>query len=562
MSARATAATLRYPALTTAACCGGVVMSLQETTAAMATLRAIQDDLHVPPGALSWIASLYTLMVAVLVLTGGTVAERFGRRRVYMLGTVLIACGSLTAATAGSYAQLLAGRAVSGVGGAVVLPTSLAILSLSTDDPARRMRRVSTWITSSGVALACGPVLGGLLVDRVGWHAAYLVNVPLAAITLALTRWGVPESRTPGRSLDLPGQVCAVAGLGLTVYAITRAGHSGYGDPVTLAALALGLLGVVALVLVERRAADPMLRVRPMARLPHLAGLLLACCAMLGFVGACYLQTLFFQSARGLSPLAAAVHLLALVVPFLVTNTVSGRLLARFHPLSVAVVGFLLSAAGACVLAFCQTARASDAVSAGGMALLGAALGLTVTPATTAAIMAVGPDDASAASSSATAFRQFGSVLGTSVLGSVFAARFVAGLPGALTGAGLPSSMAESIARAVRDGEGHSSSPALARVTEAVADALAEGVSAAYLTAAGVLLAAAALAGFTLLRASRPSGPSGSSGPSGPSGPSRPSRSSLKKRHSRERHSVLGHALRSRRAGGSARRGRHRAGAA
>ncbi|MFI9650041.1 MFS transporter [Streptomyces sp. NPDC052040] len=527
----------RHPVLTTAACCAGVVMSLQETTAAMATVRAIQDDLHVPTGALSWIAGLYTLVVAVLVLTGGTLAERYGRRRMYLVGTVLFGCGSLIAATAGTYAHLLAGRVVSGVGGALVLPTSLAILSLSTDDPARRMRRVSVWVTSSGIALACGPILGGLLVERYGWHAAYLVNLPLSLVTVALTLAGVAESRTPGRTLDLPGQACAIVGLGLTVYAITRAGHSGYDDPVTLAALGAGLLGVLALVLVERRAADPMLRVRPMGRLPHLAGLILAACAMLGFVGACYLQTLYFQSARGMSPLAAAVHLPALVVPFLVTNTVCGRLLARFAPLRVAAVGFLFSAVGAGVLAAFQDSGASTATVVAGMALLGTALGLTVTPATTAAIMAVDAHDGAAASNSATAFRQLGSVLGTSVLGSVFASHLTAGLPGALARTGLPASLVDTVARAVRDGGASSGTRPPPRVLDAVAGALSEAVSAAYVTATAILLCAACLAAYTSRH---------------------PTRTTSKGKHTRERHPLSGHAFRRRRTRGPAGGGRHR----
>jgi DHA2 family multidrug resistance protein-like MFS transporter len=487
------------------AACLGLFMSFIEVTAAISTLRALQVDLGVAPADLSWVSSTYTLVVAACVLSGGALGERFGRRRVFLAGVLLLAAGSLVVAVSDGYGWVLLGRGVSGLGGALVLPTSLALITTTffVDLP-RMLRYIAIWVSVSGIGLAVGPLLGGLLLEASGWRAVYLVNTPLAVVTVLVTLRAVTESRVPDRPLDLAGQFWAVLGLSALIYGIAAGGRLGYGDPQVVTVLAVAAGALTALVLTERRAAVPMLDVRMMGNARYAAALVVAAAALFVFVGVVFVEVLFLQRVRDLGPLATGVRLLPAMLAFVAATFTAQRLAGQVRAGRLLAGGSLITTVAALVLLL-QRPDGGYGVTALGLVLAGLGSGLVVAPSTAAAFEVVEGAQMGAASSAVTAFRQVGSVLATSVLGAVLALRFLGTLPERLTERGIPESTADRVLSVARAGGSGSARSSPAEVTDAVADAFTTGVHSSLWVVAGVALTASALAATLLARAPRKS---------------------------------------------------------
>ncbi|MFE6285149.1 MFS transporter [Streptomyces sp. NPDC057877] len=485
------------------AACLGLFMSFVEVTAAISTLRALQVDMGVAPADLSWVSSTYTLVVAACVLSGGALGERYGRRRVFLTGVVLLAAGSLVVAVADGYPQVLLGRGISGLGGALVLPTSLALITTTffVDLP-RMLRFIAVWVSVSGIGLAVGPLLGGLLLEVSGWRAVYLVNTPLAVVTVLVTLRAVTESRVPDRPLDLAGQLWAVLGLSTLVYGIAVGGRNGYDDPRVIAVLAVAAVALAALVRTERRTAVPMLDVRMMRDVRYAAALCVAAASLFVFVGVVFVEVLFLQRVRGLGPLGTGIRLLPAMLGFVAATFLAQRLAGRVRAGRLLAAGSLVTTGAALVLLL-QRPDGSYAVTALGLALVGTGSGLVVAPSTNAAFEVVDGARMGQASSAVTAFRQIGSVLATSVLGAVLALRFLGTLPGRLDAEGVAGPVADRVVDVARDGGGTGATASPAPITDAVRDAFTTGVHSALWVVAGVACAAAVLA-WTLLAVRRP----------------------------------------------------------
>ncbi|MGN9791965.1 MFS transporter [Streptomyces sp. OZ13] len=476
---------IEHGRLVLAAACLGLFMSFIEVTAAISTLRALQVDMQVAPADLSWVSSMYTLVVAACVLSGGALGERFGRRRVFVIGVVALAAGSLVVASASGYPQVLVGRAISGVGGALVLPTSLAIITTTffVDLP-RMLRYITIWVSVSGIGLAVGPLLGGALLNVFDWPAVYLVNTPVAVVTVAVTLYAVKESSVPNRPLDLWGQCLSVVGLGTLVYGIAVGGRTGYDDPSVVAALVVAVVSLTALVLVERRAAMPMLDVRMMGSLRVSATLVVAASALFTFVGVVFLEVLFLQRVQGAEPLETGVQLLPAMVSFVLATLVAQRIAAKVGPGRLLAAGSLVAGVAAVVLV-AQQPDSAYGVTALGLTLLGLGSGLVVAPSTAAAFAVVEPAQMGSASNAVTAFRQVGSVLATSVLGAVLAMRFVGTLPDELATAQVPPGTAAAVVEVARSG-GNGDGRSTAEVTEAVNASFTVGIHTGLWVVAGV----------------------------------------------------------------------------
>jgi DHA2 family multidrug resistance protein-like MFS transporter len=487
------------PRLVVLAMCLGMGMSFVEVTAAIATLRPIQQQFTVTPADLSWVSSLYALVVAALVLSGGALGDRLGRRTVFLVGVAALVAGDLVVATADSYAQVLAGRAVSGLGGALILPTSLSILAVTFLRPDVRARMIAVWVSASGLGLALGPLLGAFLTRVAGWHTAYLLNLPLAVATVAVTLYAVADSRVPGRRLDVVGQALVVPGLAALVYGISVGGRESYTDAGVLAALGLAVVCLAGFAVVERRAKAPMFDMALLRRPRPAVALLVAGIGLFGFVGVSYLEILYLQRVDGLDPLAAAVRLLALTGAFLVATVAVGALAGRVAPARLLLVGLLLAGTGTLAL-LAQGPDSSYWPAALALALTGLGCGLVVSPSTAAALAVVPPQHAPATSAAVTAFRQLGSVFGTAVLGAVLARRFAAELPTALADAGVPAPLASAVTAAVSAGRTGGSDDA--GVAAGVAEAFTGGVHAALVVASAAFLVGAALVAAVLLRRS------------------------------------------------------------
>src|ERR671911_1299616 len=237
----------------------GSAMAFIDGTVVNVALPEIQARLGATAVDAQWIVESYALLLAALILVGGSLGDHFGRRRIFALGIVLFATSSVWCGLAGSPEQLIFARAVQGVGGALLVPGSLAIISASFEEE-RRGRAIGTWSGFTGITTAIGPVLGGYLVENVSWRAAFLINVPLAVAVLLIVARHVPESRDPdARELDIPGAAFATIGLGGVVYGLISSAEAGFTDLTVILPLVLGVGALVAFVVRERRTEEPML---------------------------------------------------------------------------------------------------------------------------------------------------------------------------------------------------------------------------------------------------------------------------------------------------------------
>jgi MFS family permease len=231
-------------------------MAFIDGTVVNVALPQIQRSLEATAVDAQWIVEAYSLMLAALILVGGSLGDHYGRKRIFLLGVGLFALSSVWCGLAPNSAQLITARAVQGIGGALMVPGSLAIISAAFDEE-RRGKAIGTWSGFSGITTALGPVLGGYLIENVSWRAAFLINVPLAAVVILISLRHVPESRDPGAArLDFPGAVLATLGLGGIVYGLIQSNVASFDDPVVLASLALGASALVAFIFVERRSRE------------------------------------------------------------------------------------------------------------------------------------------------------------------------------------------------------------------------------------------------------------------------------------------------------------------
>lgn len=411
----------------------GSSLAFIDGTVVNVALPAIQRDLRATAYQAQWVVESYALLLAALLLVGGALGDRLGRRRVFLLGVGIFAAASLACASSQTVSQLIAMRALQGLGGALLVPGSLALISASFAED-ERGRAFGTWAAFSGVTSAVGPLLGGYLVDHLSWAWAFAVNVPLAAVVLAITWARVPESRRPGAAarLDILGAVLATVGLGGCVFFFVEAPSQGWTAPPVLAALASGIAGLVAFVLAERRQPAPML---PLALLRNrnFAGanlLTLLLYAALG--GGLFFLPLNLIQVQGLSATGAGAALLPFIVVMFVLSRWAGGLVDRRGARGPLIVGPLIAAAGFGLLALPGRASSYWTGFFPGVAVLGLGMAIAVAPLTTTVMNSVGADAAGTASGVNNAVSRVAGVLAIAVFGALMAAVFVPHLQSAL----------------------------------------------------------------------------------------------------------------------------------
>ncbi|MER8184516.1 MFS transporter [Kitasatospora sp. NPDC094015] len=406
--------------------CLGQLAMFVNITQITTVLAPIQQDLHLSGSALVWAASIYSMVVASLVLSAGTVGDILGRRRVFAAGAGLLALGSLLVFLADSGTGVIVGQAVMGVGGAMVLPNSLSIVTSSFTDPHRRTSAVGIWVAVSGIGLAIGPLSAGVILEQFSWHAVFLVNVVLGVLVLLLTPFFVTESRQPGRHLDPPGLVVGVLAIGALNYAVIEGGHDGYGQPKSLWAFAFAAAAIAAFVLIEARTRTPMLHLR-LFRIPSFsAANLVALVTQYGFVAVAFAQVLYFERVRHESILDTAVLMLWLMASYVVVSPLASRVVRRFGFKATLGVGSVLAASGALLMTG-QSATTSPLTVGIWMALFGAGAGLVLPPSTAAAVISVPHAEGGMAGGTLNLFRQVGGTLGSSITGTVLTAGAAAG---------------------------------------------------------------------------------------------------------------------------------------
>ncbi|WP_103347766.1 DHA2 family efflux MFS transporter permease subunit [Amycolatopsis sp. CA-128772] len=403
-------------------CCLSVVVAGLDTTIANVALPSIRQSLNAPVSGLQWVVDAYVVVLACLLLLAGSVADRFGRRRVFQAGLGVFSLGSLLCGLAPSLGALVGFRALQAVGGAMLNPVAMSIIATTFTDPKERARAVGTWGAVAGLGGACGPVLGGLLVSGLGWRSIFWVNVPIGLLAIVLTRRFVPESRAArGRRFDPLGQLLVVTFLGPVTAAVIEGPRHGWTSPLIVGLFALAAVSVCGLVVTESRRADPLVDVR-FFRSPAFSGAaVIAVAALAAVVGFLFLNTLYLQEVRGYSALHAGLLTLPMAAAGAGFAMVSGRIVAaRGARLPLVLAGLLLATGTGLLAGTGPGTPAGYLVLA--YLLFGAGFGLVGTPMTTAALAGMPRDQAGVAGAIASTCRQTGGAIGVAVCGSLLAA--------------------------------------------------------------------------------------------------------------------------------------------
>ncbi|MGC5700874.1 MFS transporter [Pseudomonas sp. NFXW11] len=426
----------RRPALVAAAYLGTFLASLDISIVNLA-LPTLQQALATGLGGLQWVVNAYAICLSAFMLSAGPLADRFGHKRCWLIGVLLFCLGSALCALAQELSLLLVGRAVQGLAGALLIPGAMPILSHAFPDARQRAHVIGGWSAFSALALILGPLLGGLLLEHLGWQSIFLINLPIGLLALALGGWGISERKHPQQAaLDPLGQILSVLCLGALSYGLIVAGEQGFASPAALASWLLAALALLGLIWVEGRVQRPLVplalfRQRPFAT-ANLASFIL------GF--SCYSSLFFFsiflQQIQGWSAADSGLRMLA---QFVVTGCVS-ILFGRLHqhlPLPWLMVGGygLVGLAMSAMTVF--DSHTPYWLVGGLFGLLGLGMGLAV-PATGLMVMACAPvERAGIASASMNALRQTGMSLGIALLGSLMSARALQVLSDSARAAGI-----------------------------------------------------------------------------------------------------------------------------
>jgi MFS transporter, DHA2 family, methylenomycin A resistance protein len=381
---------------------------------------------------LQWVVDAYTLTFAALILSAGALGDRRGHKLLLMAGFAVFTLASAACGLVPAIGTLIAARAVQGAGAAALGASSLALINHTYPEPAGRARAVSVWTAGGAVALAAGPLIGGLLIAAVGWRSIFFINLPLGALGWWLTaRYAATTPSAPGRGTDLPGQVTAIIALTALAGATIEVGSAGAGSPLVYCGYALAAAAGSAFITIEHARARPML---PLSLFRTRAFSTAACAGLLVnlvFFGLIFAFSLFLQRQQGLSPLSTGLAFLPVTVLIVVSNLVAGRVIPVRGTRPVAAAGALFMGAGCLAMLGLLAARVTPLVPTlvAGLSLTGFGIGLVVTAITSALLGSVTSAQSGIASGTFTAFRQTGSVLGVALFGSLLASlHAVAGL--------------------------------------------------------------------------------------------------------------------------------------
>jgi len=475
-------------------CFSLLVIGLDNTILNVA-LPTLERDLDASSSQLQWIVDAYMLVFAGLLLTAGALGDRFGRKRALTFGLLVFGTGSALASIASSAETLIATRALMGVGGAFIMPSTLSILT-ATFPPHERPKAIGIWAGVSGIGIAIGPVTGGWLLEHADWGAIFLVNLPFVAFALLAGRWLVPESADPAAPrLDLPGFGLSIVGLTALVWAIIEAPSQGWTSPATLAGFGIAMAALGAFATWELRFSHPMLDFR-LFRNPRFSGASAAITLIFfALFGTIFLLTQFLQAVLGYSALEAGLRTTPVALGLILGGPLSAKLSGRFGARVVVAAGLLIVAVGLGLITQFSTTSGSALVGIS-LLVLGFGMGTAMAPATDSVMGSLPLAKASVGSAVNDATRTTGGALGVAVLGSLLSSGYradmeeaVAGLPEGAAGlAGDSLGGAVAVARRLDD-------PQLA---EFAREAFVSGMHVAALVAAGVAVVGALVAFLVL----------------------------------------------------------------
>ena len=407
--------------LVLAICCMSLLIVSLDNTILNVALPSMQRELHASVSGMQWTIDAYTLVLASLLMLSGSTADRLGRRWIFLIGLVVFAVGSLLCSLAADLRWLVVFRMVQAVGGSMLNPVAMSIITNTFTEPRERARAIGIWGGVVGISMAAGPVIGGLLVQTAGWRSIFWLNVPIAALALFLTLRFVPESRAPSpRRVDPVGQLLVISLLGSLTYAIIEAPEAGWHSPQILGFALLALASFAGLLVYERRRREPLIDLRFFHSAPFSGATVIAVCAFAALGGFLFMNTLYLQNVRGLSALEAGLYMLPMAGMTLVFAPLSGRLVGNRGPrLSLLLAGTTMALSGVLFAAF--DAESSTALLFTGYVVFGIGFGLVNAPITNTAVSGMPRAQAGVAAAVASTSRQVGQTLGVAVIGAVLA---------------------------------------------------------------------------------------------------------------------------------------------
>jgi len=409
-------------------CSSSLFMTYLDSTILNVALPTLQKDLHASLAGLQWVADAYLVVIASLLLLAGSMADRLGRKRLFIIGLCGFSIGSLLCSLAPNTGSLVGLRMVQALGGSMLTPVSLSIVRNTFTDARERAQAIGIWSGIFGLATVCGPVVGGVLVSEVGWRSVFWVNVPIGLCMILAARRYVPESRAARpRRVDVPGQVLMIIFLGSLTYAVIQGPVQGWASAPILALFAVSCTALAAFVIVERRTPEPLLELRFFRSLPFSGASVIAVLSFVVLAGFLFVITLYLQQVQGDSPLRAGLALLPATGVMALAAPVAGSLVGRRGPRIPLVLSGVLIAAGSAMLLGLSPAT-SSAWLALALAVLGAGLGLVNPPITNTGVTGMPPDQAGVASAVISTTRQIGNVLGVAVMGAMLTASLRTGL--------------------------------------------------------------------------------------------------------------------------------------
>ncbi|NNG41162.1 MFS transporter [Flexivirga sp. ID2601S] len=402
-----------------AICCLSLFIVGVDTTAVNLALPAIGRDLSASASQLQWVIDAYTLVLASLLMLSGSTADRLGRRKVFQIGLLIFGVGSLLCSLAQDPGMLIAARILQAVGGSMLNPVAMSIITNTFRDPRERAQAIGMWGGVVGLSMALGPVIGGALVDAVGWRAIFWLNLPVVVAAIVLTALFVPESRADRmRRLDPVGQLLVIVALATVTYAIIEGRELGWTSVPVLGCVAVAVAAGAALASYELRRREPLLDPRFFRSMPFSGAVFSAVIGMCAFAGFLFLNTLYLQDVRGMSPLQAGLMTLPMAIAMAIFSPVSGQLVGSRGPrLPMGLAGVGVGVSGLLLLG---TDNSTSLWYLGvAYVLFGVGVGFINAPITNAAVSGMPRAQAGVAAGIASTSRQVGTSLGVAVLPAI-----------------------------------------------------------------------------------------------------------------------------------------------
>ncbi len=435
------------PAFVLAAAMMGVVLVTLDVSVVNVALAALQRSFDVHIDGLQWVLNVYTLAYAVFLLSAGALSDRLGSRTTFVLGSSIFTLSSLACGLAPSFGVLLVARIVQGIGAALLVPSSMALLQHAFPDARERARAVGLWAGAGSLALAAGPVLGGALIASVGWRGIFLINLPIGLLGIWLARRHAPRSeRSETRGLDLPGQIAAAMALTCLAGAVTQASALGWSNAWIIGELAAGTVLLTTFLAIEAWSSQPMMPLDLFRSATFSTATFVGTIANFVFYGLVFVFSLFFQTVQGKSAFATGLAFVPMTALIIFVNVAAGRLIGRFGMRPVMLTGICIASVGYLAMLSIGTDTSYAAITPI-FAVAGVGIALIVPSVMTAALAGTQPGRAGIAAGVLNSARQVGGVIGVALFGSIIgtaqASGFVAGMhiSIALAGAALLASL-------------------------------------------------------------------------------------------------------------------------